>query len=568
MLQPRLRGRSSKPDGMSPLRVGLVCPYSLDIPGGVQNHVRDLAAVLVARGHQVQVLAPGEPSSELPGYVTTVGRAVPVRFNGSVARVAFGPRAVSGVRRWLADGDFDVLHVHEPSSPSVSLLALWASDVPVVGTFHSAMGRSRAMSSTVSLLRPAMEKISARIAVSEAARATLVQHVGGEPVVIPNGLWCATFADALPRPEWTTPGPTIAFLGRLDETRKGLAVLMEAFPLVLDRHPTARLLVAGGGDAAAWADAAGGCRGPRRASSGAVSDDDKASLLVVGDDLRRAADRWRELRHRARRGDGGGRHGRGQRAARIPGGPRRWRPGRPLRDRRPVDLARVVNALLDDPCPSYGVECPGVPGRDPLRLERPVSRHRSGLRRRRRRAAGRGRLMDGLAVWLAVVVVLLVVAVLVCGAWFSWTAGRLDRMHLRLEAAQASLVPSSSIGRRWRASSRAVASPTRPRPCCCSRPPGTPGRAPGQWAERWLAESDLTATLFAVDLPSPDHEPLMAELTDVARKAGMARRIHNDVASTTQRLHNRRRVRWFHLAGHATPPRMIDFDDRPDFAPG
>ncbi len=123
-----------------------------------------------------------------------------------------------------------------------------------------------------------MEKISARIAVSEAARATLVQHVGGEPVVIPNGLWCATFADALPRTEWTTPGPTIAFLGRLDETRKGLAVLMEAFPLVLDRHPTARLLVAGGGDAAAWTDAAAAVAGHVELL-GSVSDDDKASLL-------------------------------------------------------------------------------------------------------------------------------------------------------------------------------------------------------------------------------------------------------------------------------------------------
>ena len=188
----------------------------------MQNHVRDLAAVLVGRGHQVEVLAPGDPSPDLPAYVTTAGKAMPVRFNGSVARVAFGPRAVSRVRRWLADGAFDVLHVHEPSAPSVSMLALWASDVPVVGTYHSAMPRSRAMSSTASLLRPTMEKITARIAVSEAARATLVQHIGGEPIVIPNGLSCAPFAEALPRLEWTTPGPTIAFLGRLDEPRKGL----------------------------------------------------------------------------------------------------------------------------------------------------------------------------------------------------------------------------------------------------------------------------------------------------------------------------------------------------------
>jgi phosphatidyl-myo-inositol alpha-mannosyltransferase len=260
------------------VRIGLVCPYSLDVPGGVQNHVRDLAAVLAGRGHRVGVLAPGEPSTGLPEYVTTAGKAMPVRFNGSVARVAFGPRAVSRVRRWLADGQFDVLHVHEPSAPSVSMLALWASDVPVVGTFHSAMPRSRAMSSTASLLRPTMEKITARIAVSEAARATLVQHVGGEPIVIPNGIFCAPFAAALPRSEWATPGPTIAFLGRLDEPRKGLSVLIAALPAVLERHPSARLLVAGRGDPADWQQATAEVRSHVE-FLGQVDDDDRARLL-------------------------------------------------------------------------------------------------------------------------------------------------------------------------------------------------------------------------------------------------------------------------------------------------
>ncbi|MEJ7629140.1 MAG: glycosyltransferase family 4 protein [Nocardioidaceae bacterium] len=267
---------------MTAVRLGLVCPYSLDVPGGVQNHVRDLAAVLAGRGHLVHVLAPGEPSAALPDYVTTAGKAVPVRFNGSVARVAFGPRAVSRVRRWLAEGTFDVLHVHEPSAPSVSLLALWASDVPVVGTFHSAMPRSRAMSSTASLLRPSMEKISARIAVSEAARATLVQHIGGEPVVIPNGLTCAGFAHAVPRPEWTSPGPTVVFLGRTDEPRKGLAVLMSAFPAILERYPQARLLVAGRGDPASWTGAADPVTTQAMARVeflGQVNDEERARLL-------------------------------------------------------------------------------------------------------------------------------------------------------------------------------------------------------------------------------------------------------------------------------------------------
>jgi phosphatidylinositol alpha-mannosyltransferase len=151
------------------------------------------------------------------------------------------------VRRWLKEGAFDLLHVHEPATPSVSLLALWAADLPVVATFHTANERSRAMSSAAAILRPAMEKISARIAVSEIARETLVRHVGGEPVVIPNGIFVDRFSTAVGRAQWQAPGPAIGFLGRADEPRKGLDVLVRAMPAVVARHPDARLLVAGAG---------------------------------------------------------------------------------------------------------------------------------------------------------------------------------------------------------------------------------------------------------------------------------------------------------------------------------
>jgi phosphatidyl-myo-inositol alpha-mannosyltransferase len=228
-------------------RVGLVCPYSLDVPGGVQNHVRDLAGVLIARGHRVGVLTAGDDDTGLPDYIETAGRAVPVRFNGATARLSFGPRVAARARRWLAEGDFDVLHVHEPAIPSLSMIAVWAAEIPVVATFHSALTRSRAMASASAVLRPTLEKITARIAVSEAARTTLVQHHGGEPLVIPNGLRCDEFEQAQPRPEWCEPGPTVAFLGRTTDPRKGLPVLLRAFPEVLVRHPTARLLVAGRG---------------------------------------------------------------------------------------------------------------------------------------------------------------------------------------------------------------------------------------------------------------------------------------------------------------------------------
>jgi len=230
------------------MKVGLVCPYSLDVPGGVQNHVRDLAEALVDHGHSVSVLAPTDDDVTLPGYVVPAGRAVPVPYNGSVARLAFGPVSNARVRRWLSEGGFDVLHIHEPAVPSVSLLALWAARGPIVGTFHTSMTRSRAMSAAASILRPSMEKIAGRIAVSEHARSTLVQHFGGEPVVIPNGLYVDRFTDVPSSPRFTRPGGSIVFLGRMDEPRKGLDILLGAMPAIVRAHPGVHLYVAGRGD--------------------------------------------------------------------------------------------------------------------------------------------------------------------------------------------------------------------------------------------------------------------------------------------------------------------------------
>lgn len=230
------------------MRIGIVCPYSLDAPGGVQNHVRDLAEALIGLGHVVSVLVPAEDDTPVPPYVVAAGRTVPIPYNGSIARLSFGPLSAARVRRWIREGEFDVLHIHEPALPSLSLLAVWAARGPIVGTFHSSITRSRMMSAGSAILRPALEKISARIAVSEPARTTLVQHLGGEPVVIPNGLYVDRFAGAEPRPEWRGENGTLCFLGRIDDPRKGLAVLLAAFPTIADARPGVRLLVAGPGD--------------------------------------------------------------------------------------------------------------------------------------------------------------------------------------------------------------------------------------------------------------------------------------------------------------------------------
>ncbi|MEV5575865.1 glycosyltransferase family 4 protein [Spirillospora sp. NPDC052269] len=243
------------------MRVGIVCPYTWNVPGGVQQHVRDLAEALTGYGHHVSVITPADDDAQLPGYVVSAGRAVPVPYNGSVARLAFGFLSASRVRRWIHDGAFDVLHVHEPAAPSLGLLACWAADGPIVGTFHASYTKSRVVTATAPILQSALEKITGRIAVSEAARKTLVEHLGGDAVLIPNGVATERYAMADPLPGWpgrdTTGaargtdagGGVLGFLGRMDEPRKGLQVLLRAFEILAPQRPGLRLLLAGPGDA-------------------------------------------------------------------------------------------------------------------------------------------------------------------------------------------------------------------------------------------------------------------------------------------------------------------------------
>jgi phosphatidyl-myo-inositol alpha-mannosyltransferase len=243
------------------VRIGLVCPYSLAVPGGVQAHVAGLAGALRSTGHDVSVLAPS-------------GRALPIRYNGSVARLSFGPASLLRVRRWLRANRFDVLHLHEPAAPSLSFLALTVADGPIVATFHTCVSRSLALVASQGVLRPRLEKITARIAVSEPARRVQVEHLGGDAVEIPNGVDVRLFATAPAR--FGHDGATIAFVGRFDEPRKGMAVLLDAVRR-LDR-PDLRVLVVGRGDEAALRAAC-----PRVEVLGQVSDEVKASVLRSAD---------------------------------------------------------------------------------------------------------------------------------------------------------------------------------------------------------------------------------------------------------------------------------------------
>lgn len=262
------------------MRIGIVCPYSFDVPGGVQGHVVDLAKALRALGHTVSVLAPGDDeASHLPGFVQPAGRSLGIPYNGSVARLQFGPVSYARVRRWLRDHDFDVLHLHEPTAPSLSLLALTVAEGPIVATFHTSTPRSRTLAAFEPVLRPLLEKITARIAVSALARRVQVEHLGGDAVEIPNGVDAAFFAGAEPLDGYPREGGTIGFVGRYTEPRKGMGVLLDALRLLAPESPSLRLLVVGRGEVETLHRQAGPELVPRLDVLGQVDDETKARAL-------------------------------------------------------------------------------------------------------------------------------------------------------------------------------------------------------------------------------------------------------------------------------------------------
>lgn len=230
------------------MKIGFVSPYAWDVPGGVQAHIRDLALHYQSLGHQVSVLAPASQESEISeDFVVSAGRPVAIPYNGAVARVLFGPVAASRVRQWISKNDFDVLHLHEPAIPSLSLLACSIADGPMVGTFHAAAPRQKVAFAIAPILEPIIEKLRARIAVSEVARETLRIHLDTDALVIPNGIDVDYFRSALPRPEWSK-NRSIGFIGRFSEPRKGLPVLLQALPLIARKYPDLSLFIVGPGE--------------------------------------------------------------------------------------------------------------------------------------------------------------------------------------------------------------------------------------------------------------------------------------------------------------------------------
>jgi phosphatidylinositol alpha-mannosyltransferase len=204
------------------VRIGLVCPYSLTIPGGVQGQVLGLGRALRALGYSVRVLAPcdGPPPD---ACVTPLGMSVPFAANGSVAPLAPDVPCALRTIRALRDEEFDVVHVHEPFAPGPTWTSVLFSDSTLVATFHRA-GQSAAYQLLRPMARRAARHLRVSCAVSEDALRTASNALGGTYELVFNGIDIARFAKA---EAWPTDTRTILFVGR-HEPRKGLAVMLDA----------------------------------------------------------------------------------------------------------------------------------------------------------------------------------------------------------------------------------------------------------------------------------------------------------------------------------------------------
>ncbi|MFT8638643.1 glycosyltransferase family 4 protein [Bifidobacterium sp.] len=238
------------------LRIGIISPYSFETPGGVQFHIRDFAKELISRGHEVEVLAPGRRTTDMPLWVHTTGSSFSIPYNGSIAHLSYFGVAGVLTRKWVRQGHFDIVHLHEPEVPSLSHkpLVMGFEPCPYVATFHAAFDTyPLALRICQSYLRSYLANVRAAICVSDSALETARRYLRpSTPMsVIPNGINVSHFASASINPDWLgyKDSPTIGFLGRMGEERKGFRVFIQACSIIARQYPNARFLCAGDGEA-------------------------------------------------------------------------------------------------------------------------------------------------------------------------------------------------------------------------------------------------------------------------------------------------------------------------------
>jgi phosphatidyl-myo-inositol alpha-mannosyltransferase len=257
------------------VRVGLVSPYSLSLPGGVQGQVLGLARALRTQGHHVRVLGPCDGAPPEVG-ITPLGNSVPTAANGSMAPVAPDPSNALRTISALRDEHFDVLHLHEPIAPGCTVTTLVCAGAPIVGTFHAA-GTSAAYRWLAARWRASSDTAQRMVSRLASQRVRGASHLGGTYELLYNGIDVARFTKATP---WPTEGPTVLFLSRHEE-RKGLGVLIEALPH-LPAH--ARIWVASDGPDTARLKAAT-ANDPRVEWLGRIDEEEKMRRLRGADVL-------------------------------------------------------------------------------------------------------------------------------------------------------------------------------------------------------------------------------------------------------------------------------------------
>ncbi|MFQ5857728.1 MAG: glycosyltransferase family 4 protein [Anaerolineae bacterium] len=230
------------------MKIAQVSPYDYPYAGGVQEHISHLSEHFQALGHQVQILAASstDKGALQDNVITVSDTIVPIPFSGSIVRISISPRVYWRIKRILEEGQFHIIHLHEPIVPLLPLVVLRHAKAVTVGTFHAYRDSHAAYEWGKPAIQPFIDRLDGKIVVSEAARSTVARYFPGEYVVIPNGVEVERFADhRIARIEAFDDGrPNILFVGRLDK-RKGFKHLLEAFRFIKAAVPDARLLVVG-----------------------------------------------------------------------------------------------------------------------------------------------------------------------------------------------------------------------------------------------------------------------------------------------------------------------------------
>jgi phosphatidylinositol alpha-mannosyltransferase len=231
------------------MKIGLVSPYDYSFPGGVVNHISHLAHNFAQMGHDVKILAPclKNGTHYFEEDIKAVGRPFPIPYGGSMARVPISPWLPFQVKRFLHKENFDILHLHEPFTPMLSVSALLQSNTVNVGTFHACHDKSRSYGTFKPVLKRCLSRLDGKITVSQPAMDFISKYLPGDYCIIPNGIDMEHFTPDGPLIEqYIDDKVNILFVGRL-EKRKGLGYLIQACGIVKKQFPHFRLIIVGPG---------------------------------------------------------------------------------------------------------------------------------------------------------------------------------------------------------------------------------------------------------------------------------------------------------------------------------